>query len=155
MPVVIVDRITRPEHGVEAISQILKESDLPVEVVKYDTNIVETYPLVQVMSGGFEKEIHGTHTWLFTIRIDLYVMHARLTQDRQTRNLEDLVLATQVVNLLESSINGKDPLSLGGRCIAGWVEREQPGRMPPSGITKGKPVIGTLLSFRCTNEGRF
>jgi hypothetical protein len=157
MPIVTVDNIVRPEDGVEAIAAILEASTIPVEVLKYDDAFVTSYPAVQVMSGGFEKEIHGLHTWALTIRVDIYVMHALLTEDRQTRNLNDLKLATQVVKLLEGSLPGSDEqaIKLGGRVISGWVERENPGRMPPSGITKGKPVIGTLLSWRGTNEGRF
>lgn len=156
MPIVTVEKILRPEHGVEAVAQVIKESDLPFEeVIKYDESFANSYPSVQVMSGGFEKELHGTHTWLLTVRVDIYVMHAQLSDDRQTRNYNDLVLASDLVALLESGIDGTDPLTLGGRMIAGWVEREQPGRMPPSGITKGKAVVGTLLSLVCTNEGRF
>jgi hypothetical protein len=156
MPVLIPTNITRPEDGVEAIAAILEGSSLPVEVLKYDDAFVTSYPAVQVMSGGYQKEIHGLHTWLLTIRVDIYVMHALLTEDRQTRNLNDLKLATQVVALLEGVLPGSDEaIKLGGRVISGWIETEQPGRMPPSGITKGKAVIGTLLSWRGTNEGRF
>jgi hypothetical protein len=161
MPIVTVDKISRPEDGVEAIAAVLKGSDLPLQdVIRYDERIATAYPAVQVLSGGFEKEIHGLHTWALTIRVDIYVMHADLTKDRQTRNLEDLQLATQIVTLLEGPLNGGEALKLSDengepRVISGWVEREQPGRMPPSGITKGRLIIGTLLSWRGTNEGRF
>lgn len=153
--------ITRPEHGVEVIAELIKNSTLPFnDVIKYDESFAKSYPAVQVMSGGFTKELHATHTFLLTIRVDIYVMHAQLTEDRQTRNLRDLELATQLVAFLENQPDTDNPnnpntLSLGGRCIASWVEKEDPGRMPPSGITQGRPVIGTLLSWLCTNEGRF
>ena len=167
MPIVTVDSVTRPEHGVEVVASILENSTLPLEsVIKYDEAFAQGYPSVQVMSGGYEKEIHGLHTWLYTVRVDIYVMHAQLSDDRQTRNLNDLKLATDIVALLEGPIDGGDPLKLGryfdtdlndyrDRVIAGWVERENPGRMPPSGITKGKSVVSTLLNYVCTNEGRF
>lgn len=161
MPIVTVDKILRPEHGVEALYTVLKGSDLPIkQVIRYDEKIATEYPAVQLLAAGFEKEIHGLHTWALSIRVDIYVMHAKLTADRQTRNLEDLQLATQLVDFIEGPLDGPDgspseALKLGGRVISGWVEREQPGRMPPSGITKNGIVIGTLLSWRGTNEGRF
>lgn len=167
MPVATVDKVLRPEDGVEVVASILEASNLPIEaVIRYDEAFASGYPAVQVMSGGFEKTIHALHTWLLTIRVDIYVMHALITEDRQTRNLNDLRLATDIVALLEGPIDGGTPLNLGryfntdtneyeDRVIAGWVEKEQPGRMPPSGITKGKAVVGTLLSYMCTNEGRF
>lgn len=167
MSLATITKVLRPEDGVELIAQTIADSELPINaVIKYDETFATDYPAVQVMSGGFEKSVHALHTWLYLIRVDIYVMHAQLSEDRQTRNLNDLRLATQVVDLLEGSIDGGDPLSLGRyyddedsqwhpRVIAGWVEREQPGRMPPSGITKGRAVVGTLLSYVCTNEGRF
>lgn len=157
MSIPTIDKILRPEDGVEVIAAILEASDLPIRsVIKYDESFATAYPAVQVMSGGFEKNLHALHTWLLTIRVDIYVMHTLLTEDRQTRNLNDLRLASDVVALLEGSIDGGAPLELGNdRVIAGWVEKEQPGRMPPSGITKGKAVVGTLLSYMCTNEGRY
>jgi hypothetical protein len=158
MPVTLPTSIERPEDAVEVIAQILEDSTIDVEVLKYDDSFITRYPAVQIMSGGLTKEIHGLHTWILTIRADIYVMHAQLTEDRQTRNYNDLQLATQIVNLLENQpAPGGDVsgLTLGGRIIGGWVENEKPGRMPPSGITKGKSVIGSLLSWCGTNEGRF
>lgn len=156
MPIVTVDNITRPEDGVEALYTVISESDLPFEdVIRYDERIATAYPAVQILAGGFDKEIHGLHTWALSIRCDIYVMHAKLTSDRQTRNLEDLQLATQLVNLVEGPLENNEALKLGGRVISGFVEREQPGRMPPSGITKSGIVIGTLLTWHGINEGRF
>lgn len=149
MPVVAVEPITRPEHLVEYLAEFLGKSNLPFQfVAKYAENLLPQYPAVQIMAGSFQKEFHGLHTWALTIRADIYVMHAKLTESRATRSLNDLKLATQTVALLE-----KD-MKLGGRIIAGWVESERPGAIPPR-TAKGEAVISTLLMYRVTQEARF
>lgn len=149
MPVVAVERLTRPEHVVEYLAGFLADSTLPLAyIAKYDERLLNEYPAALVVSGGHEKEIHGTHTWLITLRADIYIMHAKLTEDRATRNKTDLELATSVVALLE------EDLSLGQRIIAGFVEREIPGAMPPR-TAKGSAVVSTRLSWAGTVEGRF
>jgi hypothetical protein len=149
MPIVAAPLITRPEHVIEFISDYLANSSLPLAyVAKYDEPIIPTYPAALVMSGGFQKEIHATHTWLLTLRAEIYVMHAKMTVDRATRNYEDLVLATQIVEYLERD------LTLGGKIIAGWVESETPGAMPPRNA-KGSAVVSTRLLWAGTTEARF
>jgi hypothetical protein len=149
MPIVSVEPMLRPEDVVEFFADFIKKSNLPFEyVAKYNENLLPQYPAIQIMSGGFQKELHATHTFLLTLRADIYVMHAKLTESRATRSLNDLKLATQTVELIE-----KD-LTLGGRCIAGWVETERPGAIPPR-TAKGEAVISTLLMWRGTQEGRF
>ena len=142
-------KLLRPEDVVEYLSDYISKSSLPIAyVAKYNEPLLPEYPAVQVMSGGFKKELHGTHTWLLTLRADIYVMHAKLTVNRATRNLEDLQLATQLVALLETD------LTLGQRIIAGWVETETPGAMPPRS-QHTEAVISTLLKWQGTQEGRF
>lgn len=149
-PVVTIDKITRPEHAVEYLADLIKRSDLPIEGVnKYDEKTVTSYPAVQILSGGYAKELHATHTFLVTVRVDIYLMHAAMSEDRATRNYNDLVLATQLVSLLERDI------SLGQKVIAGWIEQEQPGTMPPGVLGKNDSVISTRLHWRGTNEVRF
>lgn len=149
MPIASIQKILRPEDGVEFISSYLENSSLPIKSVnKYDEVHIVEYPAVQIMSGGFTKEIHGTHTWALGIRVDVYVLHAVLTENRATRNLNDLLLATQIVAFLEAD------MTFGQRIIHGWVENERPGISPP-GLGKAAPVISTLLQWRGTNEGRF
>ena len=150
MPVVTIDKITRPEHAVEYLADLISKSDLPIQGVnKYDEKTVQGYPAVQILSGGYTKDLHATHTFLVTIRVDIYLMHATMTEDRATRNYNDLALATLLVALLETD------LSLGKRVIAGWLEQEQPGTMPPGVLGKNESVISTRLHWRGTNEVRF
>lgn len=154
-PIITIDQITRPEHAVEYLQQLISGSDLGFQdVVKYDEPLVNGYPAVQIMGGGFTKEIHGTHTWLITIMADIYIMHAKLTDERQTRNYNDLVLATDLIALVEG-----DPNLLGGssgnrKVIQGWVESERPGVMPPRSANK-PAVVSTQLSWRAINETRY
>lgn len=148
-PLIMPTNLLRPEDVVEFIANYLKDSPLPLKyVAKYDEPLLPKYPAVLVMSGGLQKEIHATHTWLLTLRAELYVMHAAMGNGRATRNYEDLVLATQVVNYLERD------LKLGRRIIAGWVENETPGAMPPR-HEKAAAVISTRLLWAGTNEARF
>lgn len=143
-----ITTITRPEDVIEFLSEYLKESSIPFEyVAKYDEPLLPAYPAALVMPGPLTKELHATHTWLLTLRADIYVMHARMTEKRETRSYNDLQLATQVVNYLERD------LSLGRRIVAGWVEGEVPGAMPRA--VKGAAVISTQLRWTGTTEARF
>lgn len=149
MPIVTSATIERPEDVVEFLSDYLKDSSLPIEyVAKYDEPLLPKYPAVLVMSGQMQKDLHGTHTWLLTLRAEIYVMHAKMTVSRATRNYEDLVLATQIVNYLERD------LTLGRKIIAGWVENETPGAMPPRSA-KGAAIVSTRLMWAGTTEARF
>jgi hypothetical protein len=141
--------INRPEHAVEYLALLLKESTLPLEyVAKYDEPLLPNYPAAVVRSGQYTKEVHGTQTWLLTLRCEIYVMHARMTEDRATRNLEDLKLATKVVSLLERD------KKLSGRVIFSHVENEVPGAMPPRS-EKAAAVVSTRLAWQAITEARF
>ena len=149
-PVVTIDKITRPEHAVEHLANLIEMSDLPIEGVnKYDEKTITGYPAVQILTGGYAKEVHALHTFLVTVRVDIYLMHATMTEDRATRNYNDLALATLLVELLETD------LSLGQRIIGAYIEQEQPGTMPPGVLGKNESVISTRLHWRGTNEVRF
>jgi len=150
MPIVTPTTITRPEDLVEHLATRIADSDLPFGyVAKYDEQLIPEYPAVQVFSAPFSKEVHGTHTFLITVRADLYIMHGDMTQNYVTRSLADMQLATRLVNFLESP-----DLSLDGRLIAGWVENEVPGAMPPR-TAKSASIVSTKLGYRGTSEARF
>jgi hypothetical protein len=150
MVLVTPSLITRPEDLIELIAQLVDESTLGFKyIAKYNERLIPEYPAIQIMAGTSTKEIHGTHTWAITLRADIYVMHADLTEDHATRTLTDMQLASSVVDFLETP-----NLSLGQRIIAGWVESEIPGVMPPR-TAKGNAVISTRLGYRATTQGRF
>lgn len=139
----------RPEDVVEFLAAYIEIGHLGIEyIAKYDEPLLPKYPAVQVMSGGLEKALHGTHTWLLTIRAEIFVFHGKMTESRQTRSRNDLIIATKVVDWLEKDITLQD------RVIAGWVENEVPGARPPM-TGKGAAIISTRLTWTCTNEARF
>jgi hypothetical protein len=147
--VVTVATISRPEELVEYLAEFIVKSKLPLEHVgMYDEMLIPGYPAVQVQSGQFTKEHHGTHTWLISMRANIYVMHARMTVDRRTRNKQDLELATELVALLEAD------MSLGGRVITGFVENELPDSLP-LGSDKDDSVVSTRLGWFGIVERRF
>lgn len=149
MPIVTVDNITRPEELVEHMVEMISESTIPFAyVAKYDENLIPEYPCVQIQPGTTDKFLHGTHTFNIGLRAYLYVMHAKMTESKRTRSLEDLLLATQVVNLLE------DDLTLGGKVIYGYVDSEQPAAFPPRS-QKGDVVVGTRLLWNGLAQTRF
>src|SRR5215831_10992667 len=99
MPVVTIDVITRPEHLVEYLASLMEDNNLDLgmrTIAKYNERLMPEYPAMIILAGPAQKEFHGTHTFAVTLRADLYILHAKLTTDRQTRSYEDLVMATDV-----------------------------------------------------------
>lgn len=141
--------LRRPEDVVEFLAAYIGIGSLGFEyIAKYDEPLLPKYPGVQILGGQLTKELHGTHTWLLTMRAEIFVFHARMTDSRQVRTRDDLLLATRLVDYLEHDI------SLGDKVIAGWVEDEVPGARPPLS-NKGAAIISTRLAWSCTNEARF
>lgn len=150
MPVVEITKITRPEHAVEALAEKIAGSTLGFKsVTKYDDLYVQEYPAVRIMAGHMNKELGGTHTFDILLRADIYVMHANMSEDRPTRNLNDLMLATDLVAYLE------EDMSLTERLIHSWIESETPGIMPPRSRGDGLGIISTRLSWQGITRGRF
>lgn len=151
MPVVatIPAQITRPEDLVEYLAAQFESSELPFEyVAKYDELMIPKYPAIHIQAAPFDKTLHSTSTFLVALRAAIHVLHANFNVDRQTRNYEDLVLATQVVEFLE-----KD-MTLGGKVIQGWVESETPGVLPPR-VTKSDAVVSTRINWQGIQQRRF
>lgn len=147
--VTIPDKITRPEELVEFLAQYFAGSDLPFEyIAKYDEELIPRYPALHIQAAPFDKTLHSTNTFLVALRASIHILHANMMQDRQTRNYEDLVLATQTVDFLESS------MTLGGKVIQGWVESETPGVLPPR-VTKADAIVSTRLNWIGIQQRRF
>lgn len=150
MPVATIqDKITRPEDLVEFLAQKFRESELPFEyVAKYDELLIPKYPAIHIQAAPFDKTLHTTNQFLVALRAAIHILHADLRQDRQTRNYEDLLLTTQVVDFLEAD------MTLGGKVIQGWVESEVPGVLPPR-VTKSEAVVSTRLNWQGIQLRRF
>lgn len=151
MPVVttIPDQITRPEDLVEFLAGYFEASKLGFQyIAKYDEAMIPKYPALHIQAAPFDKTLHSTNTFLVALRAAIHILHASMMVDRQTRNYEDLVLATQTVDYLESS------MTLGGKVIQGWVESEVPGVLPPR-VTKSDAVVSTRLNWIGIQQRRF
>jgi hypothetical protein len=149
--------ISRPEDLVEYLSTYIDSSTMNFQTIaKYDDNMIAGYPAVQITPGTLTKKYHGTHTFFVTINAILYVMHGDMSVSRSKRILEDLQLATSLVNWLEggtvtpySNVN-----SLQGNALNAWVESEVGAVLPPKS-KKGLPVVSTRLVFCVENVIRF
>lgn len=149
MPVVVSSTITRPEELVEFLADYFAGSELPFEyIAKYDELLIPKYPALHIQAAPFDKTLHSTDTFLVALRASIHILHANMMEDRQTRNYEDLALATQTVDFLESS------MTLGGKIIQGWVESEVPGVLPPR-VTKAEAIVSTRLNWIGIQQRRF
>jgi hypothetical protein len=150
MPIAVTpDKITRPEELVEFLAEYFEGSSLPFEyIAKYDELLIPKYPALHIQAAPFDKTLHSTNTFLVALRASIHILHANMMEDRQTRNYEDLVLATQTVDFLESS------MTLGGKVIQGWVESEVPGVLPPR-VTKAEAIVSTRLNWIGIQQRRF
>jgi hypothetical protein len=142
-------QITLPEELVPALAELITKSTIPFAYVGlYDEMLLPGYPAAQVRSGGTTKELHGTSTWLITLRANIYVMHANMNVDRRTRNQQDLELVTATTRVLE------EDMSLGGRIIHGFVENQTPDVIPV-GSDKDSGIVSTRLEWVGIVERRF
>jgi hypothetical protein len=150
MPVVTIpDKITRPEDLVEFFEQFFAAGPFSLEyIAKYDEELIPKYPALHIQAAPFDKTLHSTHTFLVALRASIHILHANFMVDRQTRNYQDLKLASQVVDYLEND------MTLGGKVIQGWVESETPGVLPPR-VTKADAVVSTRLNWLGMQQRRF
>jgi hypothetical protein len=149
--------LTRPEQFVDHFyNDLLSNAEaLGVAYVgSYDERLIPQYPAVVVSPGPVEKELHATHTFLYTNRTFFYVMHALLSVDHRVRNQEDLELASRLSDFIERDKVLTDPETNLGRIVFGFVESEVPGVLTPRS-NKGDAVVGTRLHYRAISEGRF
>lgn len=143
--------ITRPEEVVEYFKEDFeKNADvLGINyVAAYGERLIPGYPAVVVDPSPIEKEVHGTHTYLLTLRCYIFVMHAEMLISHAARSQKDLELATRIVNFVERD------KTLGDKIIFGYVESEVPGATP-IGSTRGSVVVSTRLSWMGIVERRF
>lgn len=149
MPVVVPARISRPEELIEVLTDLI-ELGIPEFkfISKYDEDLIPDYPCCQIQPADLSRNFHGTHTLEIFLRAYIFVMHDKLSQSKRVRTEEDLILATKVVQLLDTDI------TLGGKVIDGIVESEVPTALPPR-TTKGDIVVSTRISWIGRSQVRF
>src|SRR6266576_202856 len=151
MPAVVQELFTRPEEVTEYFLEDLRNNAelLGLEFVgAYGERLIPTSPAVVVSAGPLDRELHGTHTFLVTLRCFFYVYHAQMSITHASRSLEDLKLATVVVDFIE-----RDP-TLGDKIVQGWVNSEVPGASQVNS-RKTDVVVSTRLAWEGITERRF
>lgn len=153
MPVVVpaTGLITRPEEAVEMLSELIVNDggSLGIEFIgKYDERLLPRYPAVNVSTAPLTREVHATHTFNVTLRVVLWVYHAKLTLTHKERSEEDLLLVTQLKDLLHTDH------TFNNRVIFGYVDSETPGVIGPR-AGGGDSVVGTRMSWEAVTQERF
>lgn len=131
---------TKPEDALDYYKQLLdKHGELGLRYVAYgDEDMLPGYPAAKVAAGPLQKELHGTHKWLNTFQIDIWVYHAKLSVGHATRSKEDLELASAIRGVVHSD------MTCSGGVIQGWIVLEQPALITRS---KGTAVVGTRMTW--------
>ena len=149
---IVQELYTRPEEVTEYLYQRLSQnaSMLGLEYVgAYGEIMIPGYPAVIINASDADKELHGTHTYLVTLRCELYIYHGSINLTRAKRSLEDLKLATAIVEFIE------EDLTLGGKIIHGYISTESPAAAQTGGGGKSDIVVSTRINWEGITERRF
>lgn len=149
-PVATQELITTAREARDAVKQALENaSSLNIGYIGVDDEMrLPQYPAVVVSAAGRTKELHGTHTFAVTLRVLLWVYHAKLDVGHRQRSDEDLMLVEGIEEVLESD------MTFGERIIFGYVEDQQPGVMQPKSA-KSELVVGTRMTWVAASQKRF
>jgi hypothetical protein len=131
----------RPEELIDKIKEFIDNNnhELGFEYITFgDGILIPKYPACLIVYDGLVRNIHGTHYFLTGLQVQIVVMHADLTANRQERTREDLVFATKVVHLL----HGKGLTLMDQRIHKSFVTSEEPALISTDNIT----AIGTTLT---------
>lgn len=142
--------ITTAREARDAVKEALENaSDLDIGYIGVDDEKrLPQYPAVVVSASGRTKELHGTHTFAVTLRVLLWVYHAKLDVGHRQRSDEDLKLVEGIEDVLESD------MTFGDRFIFAYVEDQQPGTLQPRSA-KGDLVVGTRMTWVAASQKRF
>lgn len=142
---------SRPEELLEAFRELFTAHGEILGfayIATQEETLIPEYPALQMTMGGLTREDHGTQRFLLTFEASFWVYHASLESDHATRTLEDMKLATKVVQFLHLPNNralrefdASENKLIGG---SGRVVLEQPGLIN-TGVGAG--VITTRLGW--------
>lgn len=131
----------RPEELIDKLREFLEQNnhEIGFEYITFgDGVLIPKYPACVIIYEGVQRDIHGTHYFLTNLMVQVVVMHADLTSNRQERTREDLQLATKVVHLF----HGKGLTLMDSRIHKSFVTTEEPALVSTDNIT----AIGTALT---------
>ena len=90
-------------------------------VAENDEELIPEYPAVLVQTDTLNREIHATQMYLVQFMLDIWVLHADMTESTAVRSRTDIELATNVRKLLHENS------TLDGHIIFGFITGEIPG----------------------------
>jgi hypothetical protein len=130
-------------------------------VATQEESLIPEYPCIQVASEPLIREIHGTYTFEHTFVFILWVYHANLEVGHAVRTIEDMQLATSVVQFLHrpdvrhlrADAAATGPFGTGDdRVIFSYVSLETPGMVR---LPNREGIITTRLLWLAEAQERF
>lgn len=109
-----------------------------------EQRLVPKFPAVMVAPGPIGRVLVQTGMQVeLSIRVLIYIMHAKINKTKTQRTHEDQQMARNIVNLLHLN------KTLGQNVITSLVETEVPGSLAgPQGLA----VVGTRLTWVATQR---
>lgn len=113
-----------------------------------DERRLPRYPAVVVSAGPKDKQIHSSNSFAVTIRVLIWVYHAKMNESHRSRSNADLDLADAIENLLEEDLTWSDQV------VVAHCEGQIPGVFSPRS-EKSDLVIGTRLTWVAATQEEF
>ena len=159
--------LTRPEEVLVALKDLF-EVNAPLLGFRYiatqDEKLIPEYPCIQIASEPLLRDVHGTYTFDLSFVFVLWVYHANYEVGHAVRTIEDMQLATKVVNFLhrpdvrvlrEGATLEGDVVSGDDRIIFSYVSLETPGMIRSGATGSRQEIITTRLLWLGTAQERF
>src|SRR5688500_4568309 len=109
------------------------------DIYPAEQRLVPKFPAFLVVPGPIGRQLVQTGMQAeLTLRVFIYIMHAKLTKTRTERTQEDIRMAEKVSQFLHEN------KTLDGNVIHSLVETETPGSLAG---TQGQAVVGTRLDW--------
>jgi len=120
-------------------------------------NLITEYPALDLSSGPVLRDIQTTHQFGVLFEMSIWVYHAKIESTHARRSIEDMELATRVVNFLHTPnmrvlLDPSDPGPNQQKIIFGYVTQELPGII---GRERGGSIMTTRLVWNGQSEGNF
>jgi hypothetical protein len=157
---------TRPEEILERLTDFFKTNSglLGLKyVATQEESLIPEYPCIQIASEPLLREVHGTYTFEHTFAFVLWVYHANLEVAFARRTIEDMQLATRIVQtlhrpdvrVLRESAKATGDFDAGeDKLIFSYVSLETPGTIEPR-TGGGSVIVTTRLLWLAEAQERF
>lgn len=130
-------------------------------IATQEEGLIPEYPAIQIASEPLIRDVHGTYTFENTFVFVLWVYHANLEVGHARRTIEDMQLASSIVQFMhrpdvrvlrdDAAVQGL-PGTGNDRLIFSYISLETPGMVLPE---NGPGVIVTRLLWIATTQERF